>query len=122
LGDINFTPTNGEFQVLTAGVYKITFSITATQANQFDIRVNNQTTGIGDLVFGAAGGQPNVGTAIVTLAAGDVVTLQNWSSTGEDTAHDGLAVGDVVLPTKTGGTANSFNASFVIEQLNSAAG
>jgi hypothetical protein len=45
LGDINaLTGTEaGGFQVLHAGVYKVTFSVTAEEANQLDIRVNHQT-------------------------------------------------------------------------------
>lgn len=120
LGDINFTVGQGSFQVLDAGVYKVTFSIAAAQANQFDIRVNGGAVGSGALVFGAGAGQPNVGTAILTLGGADTVTLENWTSTGAE-PDGGPGAGDVTLATQNGGTANAVNASFVIEQLNASA-
>lgn len=111
LGDINFTPGGGSFEVVTGGTYKVTFSVLANEANQLDIRVNNaQPTG-GALVFGAAADQPNSGTAILELSGGDTVTLQNLTSTGAT----------MTLRTTVGGTAASINASLVIEQLNAPA-
>ena len=111
LGDINFTAATGDFQVVSSGIYKVTFSVLANEANQFDILVNNQPPTGGALVFGAVADQPNSGTAILDLAGGDHVTLQNLTSTGAT----------VTLNTTVGGTAASINASFVIEQLNAPA-
>lgn len=110
LGDINVIgtgPDAGGYQVLNAGVYKVTFSVRAEEANQLDIRVNHQTPESGAFVFGAFGDQPNVGSAILTLQGGDIVTVENWSSAG-----------DVSLITNEGGSAAAINASMLIEQLN----
>ncbi len=101
------TPGTGTgFTVPNTGAYKVSFSVTASGTNQLEIRVNNAVTG-NFLTFGAEADQPNVGTALLPLVAGDVITLQNLTSAG-----------DVVLPVKVGGTANSVNAWIVIEQLN----
>ncbi len=109
LGDISVLEgvDAGGFQVLNAGVYKVTFSVTANEPNQLDIRVNHQVPESGALVFGASGDVPNQGSAILTLASRNIVTLENWSSAG-----------DVTLDTHEGGSAAAVNASILIEQLN----
>jgi hypothetical protein len=114
LGDINFVPGEGGFQVLDAGRYKVTFSVLGIQDNQFDVRVNGQPPSAGAMVFGASADQANEGSAILTLDASDTITLENWTSSGG-------AAGAVTLDTTTGGTAPTVNAWIVIEQLNSPA-
>jgi hypothetical protein len=106
-GTIGFTPGTGAFTVPNNGNYKITFSILASESNQFDLRVNGDPLPSGNLVFGANGDQPNDGVAVLTLVAGDVLTLENWTSAA-----------DVLLDTDRGGTAAAINASILIEQLN----
>ena len=98
---------------------------TAAQLNQFDIRVNGAAPDGGAIVFGGTANQPNAGTAILTLSAGDIVTLENLTSTGfvpppalNALGAPALLEGDVTLAAQTGGTASSVNASIVIEQLN----
>ncbi|MEO6702541.1 MAG: hypothetical protein ABI140_19950 [Jatrophihabitantaceae bacterium] len=106
-GAIGFTPGTGSFTIPNDGNYKVTFSVLANESNQFDLRVNGDPIPSGALVFGSTGGEPNDGTAVLTLVTGDVLTLENWTS-----------VGDVVLDTDRGGTAAAINASILIEQLN----
>lgn len=94
-------------QVLTDGVYRITFSVSAVGANQFDLRVNGvQPTP--PLVFGAVAGSVNTGTVVLSLVGGSVVSLQNYSSAG-----------DVILGEDIGGSEASINAWIMVEQLNS---
>lgn len=121
LGDISFTNGTGSFTVGSAGVYKVTFWAIADEDNQFDLRVNGQVPAMGLVVFGGLAHQPTSGTSVLTLAAGDVVTLQNISSTGE-AADAPILAGDVLLSTSVGGTASTINAWITIEQLNAAVG
>jgi hypothetical protein len=104
-------------QVLTAGVYKITFFVQATQASQIDIRVNGLQPS-SPYVFGATAGNPTTGSAVLTLAGGDVISLQNYSSTGAPAEDGGLATGDLTLATGVGGSAPTINAWISVEQLN----
>ncbi len=121
LGDISFTNGTGSFTVGTAGVYKVTFWAIADEDNQFDMRVNGQVPAMGLVVFGGLAHQPTSGTSVLTLDAGDVVTLQNISSTGE-AADAPILAGDVLLSTSVGGSAATLNAWITIEQLNAPVG
>jgi hypothetical protein len=117
MGGIAFTSGTGSFTVSTAGVYKVTFWAIAEEDNQFDLRVDGQVPGTGLIVFGGLAHQPTSGTAVLTLSADDVVTVQNISSTGE-AADAPVLAGDVLLSTLVGGTTGSINAWITIEQLN----
>jgi hypothetical protein len=117
MGDVAFTNGTGAFTVGTAGVYKVTFWAIAEEDNQFDLRVDGQVPAMGLVVFGGLAHQPTSGTAVLTLSAGDVLTVQNISSTGE-AADAPILTGDVILSTSVGGTAPSINAWITIEQLN----
>jgi hypothetical protein len=91
--------------VVRAGTYKVTFVVTAVQSNQIAVVVNGAPVAGG--VFGVGTAQvQNTGQGIFTLAAGDVITIQNHTSA---TSID--------LQTNAGGSATNENASIVIEQL-----
>ncbi len=117
MGDISFTAGTSDFTVGTAGVYKVTMWALAEDDNQLDVRVNGQIPSMGLVVFGALAHQPTTGSAVLTLEAGDVVTVENVSSTGS-AADDPLLLGDLVLSTFVGGSRATTNAWIMIEQLN----
>ena len=111
--DSNGTLTSGITHVagatgvtfVTAGIYKITFSVSATGVSQIGLFIN------GALVPGSnygsgAGTQQNTGQVILAVAAADVLTVRNHTT--------GAAVG---LPAAVGGTQQTTNASVAIEQL-----
>ncbi|MED0888804.1 collagen-like protein [Bacillus mycoides] len=103
-----FTHTLGTSQlmVLNAGDYKISFSISGVEPNQFTLFLNGAP--VTSAVYGSgAGTQPNNGQTILTLAAGDIITLNNHTSAAA-----------VTLQTLAGGTQTNINASIVIEKLN----
>jgi hypothetical protein len=88
-----------------AGTYLVKFSVSALQSSQFALFDNGVP--IAGTTFGSgAGTQQNNGQAIVTLAAGDVLTLVNHSSASA-----------VLLQTLAGGTQPNVNASVIIQQL-----
>jgi hypothetical protein len=118
-GGLSMTPGDADIMVETDGVYKISFSVLANEESQLDVRVNGVQPG-GAMVFGAAEGVANTGTVMLQLAGGDVLTLENWSSTGTLVADDPLVVGDLTLATSVGGTAANINAWIVVEQMNAA--
>jgi hypothetical protein len=86
------------------GVYKVTFSVSAAEPNQFAV-VRNNVPVVGSTYGSGAGTQQNTGFVVVTLAAGDVVTLRNQSTV------------TVTLQQPTGGTSTNVNASILIEKL-----
>jgi hypothetical protein len=91
--------------VVSTGVYKVTFSVSGTEASQFALFVNG-TLVPGTIYGSAAATQQNDGQAIFTIAAGALLTLRNHTSAA--------AVG---LPTIGGGALANTNASLVIEKL-----
>jgi len=88
------------------GVYKVTFSVSGTEPSQMALFLNGALVG-GTLYGSGAGTQQNTGQAIVTIAAGDLLTVRNHTSSA--------AVG---LASNIGGTQANVNASVLIEQLN----
>ncbi len=97
----------GNITIANAGTYKIEFSVSGTEPNQFAIFVNGvaQTNAI----YGSgAGTQQNTGFVIVTVPASAVITLVNHTSTG-NTA--------ITLAPNVGGTENQVMASVTINQL-----
>jgi len=101
-----FTYIPGDSAVLvnTAGVYKITYSVTSAQVNQFAIFVD----GLIDLsTVYSVGGQymQNTGQAIVTLPANVIITLRSVSVTG------------LLLPVFLGGRQFNVNASLIMERF-----
>jgi hypothetical protein len=106
----------GEFLVQLAGVYRVSFSVSATEASQLDIRVNGAAVSP-VAKFGALAGNPNVATALVTVPASGKITVANISSTGslvDDTNND---LGDLHLPTLLGGGGAAANAWITIEMV-----
>ncbi len=91
--------------LLNAGTYKVTFSVSGTEASQFALFVNG-TLVAGSIYGSGAATQQNAGQAIFTVVAGGVLTLRNHTSNA--------AVG---LPTIGGGTQANTNASIAIEKL-----
>lgn len=99
-------PGTTQIAVTTPGDYKISFSVSGVEPNQFALFVNGAA--LTNTVYGSgAGTQQTTGQAIVTLAAGDVLTVRNHSSAAA-----------VTLQTLAGGTQTNVNASVVIEKLN----
>ena len=97
---------NTVVSVTTAGNYLVTFSVSPVQAAQFSLVVNgNQIAGT---VYGTvAGNQQENGKVILTLSAGDILTMRNTGSTGA-----------INLQTNTGGSQASVNAAITLEKLN----
>ena len=97
---------NGSAIVLAnAGDYKITFSVSGTEPNQMALFVNGVQV-LGGVYGSGAGTQQTTGQAIVTVAAGAVLTVRNHSSAAA-----------VTLATPIGGTQANANASVAIEKL-----
>jgi hypothetical protein len=94
--------------ILNAGDYKVTFIVTGVEPNQFALAVNG--TALAAAIYGSgAGTQQTTGQAIITMAAGDVLTLRNHTSAAA-----------VTLQTLAGGTQANANASVVVEKLKDA--
>jgi BclA C-terminal domain len=92
--------------LVNAGTYDVTFSVSSTEPSQMALFVNGTTVVPGTVYGSGAGTQQDNGQAIVTFAAGDVLTVRNHSSAA--------AVG---LAAPIGGTQPSTNASIAIEEL-----
>ena len=88
-----------------AGVYKVTFSVSAVGLSQMALFVGG-TLVPGTTYGSGAGTQQNTGHAIFTVSAGSVLTLRNHTSAA--------ATG---LETLSGGSQVTTNASLVIEKL-----
>ncbi|MFJ7746540.1 collagen-like protein [Peribacillus sp. NPDC097295] len=116
--DINFD-TNGvitpgiphvagseEIIVITPGDYKITFTVSTNEPSQFAL-FRNDVLMEGTLYGSGSGAQGNIGQFIVTLAAGDILTIRN-----------NISFSDVTLQTMAGGTQTNANASVILKKLN----
>lgn len=91
---------------LNAGTYLVMFTVSAVEPNQFTIYQNGAP--VAGATFGSgAGTQMTTGQAIITMAAGDIITLRNHTSTAA-----------VTLQTLAGGTQTNANASMTITRLN----
>jgi hypothetical protein len=105
LSGFTHTAGNSGIAVVDAGTYLVKVSVSAVEPSQFALFDNGVP--IPGTTFGSgAGTQQNNGQAIVTLAAGDVLTLVNHSSAAP-----------VILQTLAGGTQTNVNASVIIQQL-----
>ncbi len=69
------------------------------------------------LTFGAAVGQANTATAVITVVGGSVLSLMNTTSTGALVDNPPALVGDLSLPSQLGGTGAAVNAWISIEFL-----
>lgn len=100
------TPGTAGITLVNIGTYKVTFSVSGTEASQFAL-FNGVTMVPGSLYGSGAATQQNAGQAIVvTTGANAVLTLRNHTSNA--------AVG---LPTIGGGALANTNASVLIEKL-----
>jgi hypothetical protein len=87
------------------GVYKVTFSVSGLEPNQFAVAVNG--TPLAGSVYGSgAGTQQNNGIVLVRLAATAAITLVNHTSASA-----------VTLQTLAGGTQPNVNAFMLLEKL-----
>jgi hypothetical protein len=101
------THTSGASQITiaNAGNYKVSYSVSGVEPNQFALFVNG-TQAAGTVYGSGAGTQQNSGQAIIALSSGDVLTLRNHTSAAA-----------VTLQTLAGGTQTNANASILIERL-----
>jgi hypothetical protein len=97
---------SSEITLISAGIYKVTFSVSAVEPSQYTAFLNG--IAITGATYGSgAGTQQNNGQVMVAVAAGDVLTIRNYTSAAAST-----------LQTLAGGTQANVNASVVIERLN----
>ncbi len=99
------TPGSSSITVVTSGTYRICFSVTGTEPNQFTLFLNGIEVP-GSTYGSGAGTQQNNGQTVFSITAGDVLTLRNHSSAA--------AVG---LASFVGGTQLNVNASILIEKI-----
>jgi hypothetical protein len=102
---VTHAPGNAGIAVTNSGTYKVTFSVSALEPCQFALFVNGDAAA-GTVYGSGTGTQQDTGQAILSLAAGDTLTLVNHTSAAA-----------VTLQTLTGGTETNVNASVVIERL-----
>jgi hypothetical protein len=102
---ITHAPTSTDIHIVNGGTYKVTFSISGTESNQFAVFVGGVLVP-GSIYGSGAGTQQNSGQAIVTVTDGAILTLRNHASAA--------AVG---LQPAAGGGQPSSNASVLIERL-----
>lgn len=100
------------FDVTVTGVYKVSFGIVADSSNQVRLLVDGATPQSmlfgADLVAGAAAAANN-GTAVMSLTAGDEISLVNQATP--------KLLGDLNLITAVGGAGFSLDGWILIEQL-----
>jgi hypothetical protein len=102
---ITHAPGSTGINLINAGDYMVTFSVSGTEPSQFAIFQNGAP--VSGATYGSgAGTQQNTGFVIVRASAGDTLTLNNHSSSA--------AVG---LASVVGGTQAEVNASVSIEKL-----
>jgi hypothetical protein len=94
--------------VVSAGDYKVTFSVSGTEPNQFALFLNGVMVAGTDYASGA-GTQQNSGQAILAIGANDKLTLRN---------HTSAAAVTLAATPPIGGTVQAVNASILIQKLN----
>ncbi len=99
------TPASAGIEIVEAGTYAVTFSVSGTEPNQMAIFVNGNPVP-GSIYGSGAGTQLTSGQAILIVGAGEVLTIRNHTSAA--------AVG---LASVVGGTQANANASVLIEKL-----
>ena len=93
--------------VVNTGHYKVNFSVSGTEPNQFALFRNGVV--VAETVYGSgAGTQQNNGQAILAIGANDTLTLRN---------HSSAAAVTLAAATPIGGTVAAVNASIVIQKL-----
>ncbi|MGO9873808.1 MAG: collagen-like protein [Acidimicrobiia bacterium] len=98
-------PGSPAIEALVTGTYRVSFSVSGVQPNEFALFVNGVIVP-GSIYGSGAGTQQNNGEVILSLNAADTVTLVNNTSASA-----------VTLQTLAGGTQTNVNAAIVIEQL-----
>jgi len=102
---ITHAPGTDGIELVNAGIYKVAFSVSGVEPNQMAVFLNGSL--VAGTVYGSgAGTQQNTGQVILTIAAGDVLTVRNHTSSS-----------GVTLQTLAGGTQTSINASVSVEKL-----
>jgi hypothetical protein len=105
---ITHGPGSSDIIVLTAGDYKVTFSVSGTEPNQFALFLNGVV--VAESVYGSgAGTQQNSGQAILTIGANDALSLRN---------HTSAAAVTLAAAPPIGGTVTAVNASVLLQKLN----
>jgi len=110
IGTAGFTHGLGssDLIVVNQGDYKVTFSVSGTEPNQFALFINGVV--VAESVYGSgAGTQQNTGQVIVALQANDVLTLRN---------HTSAAAVTLAAAPPIGGTVAAVNASILVQKLN----
>ena len=102
---ITHVPGSAGIALVNSGTYQVTFTVSGTAPNQIALFVN-ETVVPGSVYGSGAGTQQNTGAAIITVAAGDTITVRNHTSSA--------AIG---LATAIGGTQANVNASVMIEKI-----
>jgi hypothetical protein len=98
---------SSDITVLNEGVYKVTFSVSGAEPNQFGLFINGVV--VAESVYGSgAGTQQNTGQAILSIGANDVITLVN---------HTSAAAVTLAASPPIGGTAPTVNASILFQKL-----
>ena len=104
INGIAHAPGTAAIIVPSAGDYLVSWSVSGVEPNQFTLFQNGGA--VAGATFGSgASTQQNNGQVLVTLAAGDILTLRNHTSTAA-----------ITLQTLAGGTQLNTNASILIHQ------
>lgn len=104
-GAIAHTVGDAGITINTPGNYKIIFSVTGQQANQFGLFING-TLFPGTIYGSNSTNQQNTGFAIIQVASPVTLTLRNHTSAGS-----------ISLETLAGGTEANVTASILIQRL-----
>lgn len=106
VGGIAHTLSEAEILVTTPGSYKVTFSVSGVEANQFAL-FQDGATPVDGAVYGSGDeNQQNTGQVIILVTTPIILTLRNHSSTTP-----------VLLQCFAGGSAVNTTASIVIQRL-----
>jgi hypothetical protein len=105
LTGVAHTPSSSTIQIVNAGTYEITFSLSGVEPSQFALFVNGAPVS-GSVYGSGAGTQQDNGQVLLSLSAGDAITIVNHSSAAA-----------VTLQTLTGGTQTNVNASVIIKRV-----
>lgn len=97
--------TSAPITILNAGTYKVDFTVTVAEARQIALYVDGAV--VPSTIYGQATGTAvTTGTAIITVAAGAVLTLRNH-----------LSAAALTLVTPSGGTEENTTNSITILKL-----
>lgn len=111
LSGITHSVNSANINVENSGFYVVLFSVTAIDSNQFALFKNN--TLVSDTIYGTGLGpfpfynSNNTGIAIISIDAGDTLTLRNHSS----------YISPVNLYNNAGGTATNVSASIILIRI-----